>query len=338
MADGIHNFIDMNFIEEFTKLLIEKPRYNVKQVNSENSEYADTAVKSKNCYYSFCVFYCEDVYYARYSRKCTSCSDITFCTECQWCLSCTDCVGCYMTDYSQNCSNCTECQYCTDCYTCENCFGCVGLHRKNYYIFNKKYTKEEYEKYLQNADLKKKAIQEIIEGKLKEITKTPRLGIHQVNTESCIGDNLSNSKNCYQCYDAFNCEDCLYNIECNGNTDSVDLTVCFEAEQCYSCTQAPINYNSNFLLHTDLCSDSEFCAYSKSLKHCFGCVYLAQKEYCILNKQYTKEEYFIEVAKIKQQLIEEGKYNLSLYFVSDYEKMRLEKEVDSAIQITIPTL
>ncbi len=74
-----------NFAEEFKKLLLEKPRYNVKQVNSENCEFADTAVKSKNCYYSFCVFYCEDVYYARYSRKCTSCSDITFCLDCQLC-------------------------------------------------------------------------------------------------------------------------------------------------------------------------------------------------------------------------------------------------------------
>jgi hypothetical protein len=28
-----------------------------------------------------------------------------------------------------------------------------------------------------------------------------------------------------------------------------------------------------------------------SCKNCFGCVGLRNKEYCILNKQYTKEEY-----------------------------------------------
>ena len=59
-----------NFAKEFKTLLLKQPRYNLKQVQVENSEYSDTAVKSKNCYYCFGAFYCEDVYYGRYSRKC----------------------------------------------------------------------------------------------------------------------------------------------------------------------------------------------------------------------------------------------------------------------------
>ncbi|MDD3687965.1 MAG: hypothetical protein PHE56_14545, partial [Bacteroidales bacterium] len=35
--------------------------------------------------------------------------------------------------------------YCNFCEYCKNCFGCVGLRRKEYCIFNKQYTKEEYE-------------------------------------------------------------------------------------------------------------------------------------------------------------------------------------------------
>ncbi len=36
--------------------------------------------------------------------------------------------------------------YCENSYNCRDCFGCVGLRNKQYYIFNKEYTKEEYEK------------------------------------------------------------------------------------------------------------------------------------------------------------------------------------------------
>ncbi|MBT6068173.1 hypothetical protein HOG48_00280 [Candidatus Peregrinibacteria bacterium] len=329
----------MNFTQDFQKLLLKKPRYNVKQVQAENSEFADTAIKSKNCYYSFCVFYCEDVYYGRYSRKCTNCSGITFCTECQWCIESTDCINGYMLSYCHHCSNCSECSYCADCFGCTNCFGCIGLHQKQYYLFNEKLSKEEYERKISELDLSNPAVMNMVAQKLQEVQSTTvNLGIHQTMTENCIGNNLSEAKNCYQCYDAFNLEDCLYNIECNGNKDCCDMTVCFEAENCYSCVQAPINYNCNFLMHTDQCSDSELCAYSKNLKNCFGCVYLENKEYHILNQPYPEDQYHAKVAEIKKELQSNGLYNMMIYFISDYEMQRYMHEEDHAIQPLLPTL
>jgi hypothetical protein len=91
-------------------------------------------------------------------------------------------------------------------------------------------------------------------------------------------------------------------------------------------------------MHTDQCSESEFCAYSKNLKNCFGCVYLANKEYHILNKPYSPEEYAVKVAQIKQELMESGLYNMSLYFSDNYAINRMSTEEDSAIQSLIPNL
>jgi hypothetical protein len=39
---------------------------------------------------------------------------------------------------------CNETHYSDSCYNCTNCFGCVGLNKKNYFILNKQYEKEEY--------------------------------------------------------------------------------------------------------------------------------------------------------------------------------------------------
>src|SRR3989344_5928545 len=39
-----------------------------------------------------------------------------------------------------------EVHYSDSCYNCANCFGCAGLNKKNHYILNKEYKKEEYQK------------------------------------------------------------------------------------------------------------------------------------------------------------------------------------------------
>jgi hypothetical protein len=39
-----------------------------------------------------------------------------------------------------------EVHYSDSCYNCSNCFGCAGLNKKNYFILNKEYAKEEYQK------------------------------------------------------------------------------------------------------------------------------------------------------------------------------------------------
>jgi len=41
---------------------------------------------------------------------------------------------------------CLNSEYCFNCHGCNNIFGCVGLRKKNYCIFNKQYSKEDYEK------------------------------------------------------------------------------------------------------------------------------------------------------------------------------------------------
>ncbi|MDZ4244937.1 MAG: hypothetical protein U1D98_03385 [Candidatus Gracilibacteria bacterium] len=323
----------MNFIQEFQKLLLEKPRYNLKQVQTENCGYADTAIKSKNCYYCFGVFYCEDVYYGRYSRKCSDCTGIAMCKGCEWCVECVDCVDCYMTSNSKNCSACIDCDYCTDCHGCENCFGCTGLSKKKFRMFNEQLSEEEFKKRRAEIDLANPKTQIWLKQKLEEVNKIAiHQGNHQLMTEGSVGENISECKDSFQCYDSFLLEDCYYVVEANANKDCCDLTVCFESEACYQCIHSPMNYNCNFGLHIDQCSDSEFIAYSKNLKNCFGCVYIENKEYHILNQPYSEEEYHKKVAEIKKELMDQNLYNLSLFFISDYENHRWANEEDRTIE------
>ncbi len=99
-----------------------------------------------------------------------------------------------------------------------------------------------------------------------------------------------------------------------------------------------MNYNCNYLFHCDACSDSEYCAFGKNLKNCFGCVYLQDKEHHILNKgPYDPQEYATETDRIRRELVAGHQYNLLPYFLSDYEQKRLQTETDSVIQALPPS-
>ncbi|MBI5413608.1 hypothetical protein HZA42_04640 [Candidatus Peregrinibacteria bacterium] len=60
--------------------------------------------------------------------------------------------------------------------------------------------------------------------------------------------------------------------------------------------------NCNFCFACTTSSDLDFCELVFNSKYCFGCIGLNHKEYYILNKPYSREDYFKRVAEIKEEL------------------------------------
>jgi hypothetical protein len=56
------------------------------------------------------------------------------------------------------------------------------------------------------------------------------------------------------------------------------------------------------------CSDLFYCWYMEHSSNCFGCVNMHHKSYCVLNKQYTKEEYEALVPKIIEHMRTTGEW------------------------------
>lgn len=63
-----------------------------------------------------------------------------------------------------------------------------------------------------------------------------------------------------------------------------------QSQKCFFCRAPNNSKNIEYSDRLTNCSD------------CFGCVMLRNKQYCILNKQYTKEEYFEVIKKIKNHM------------------------------------
>jgi hypothetical protein len=131
--------------------------------------------------------------------------------------------------------------------------------------------------------------------------------MHGRKNEDVSGDYVNNSKNTHEAYLANNNEDCKWVYFTLAAKSLYDVTVStLGNELLYECHAIPkSNY---FLKFCDLCANGcrylEYCSNCDSSANLFGCIGMRGKEYCILNKQYPKEEYELLLPKIKKQMDE----------------------------------
>jgi len=103
------------------------------------------------------------------------------------------------------------------------------------------------------------------------------------------------SQNCRNCLRGLKSKDCIdmafsWNLELSGTNSGVDGGYQIK----YSGAS-----EGKYSEYVDLCKDVEYC---------FGCVGLRKKKYCILNKQYAKEEYEELKEKIISDMKKRGEY------------------------------
>jgi len=296
-----------SFFEQFHELWLAVPQMNVRGENNLNSDYCNLTANCKNCYLVFESSNNEDCLYGYWLQKCNDCADTCFSHESTLCYECDDCYNCYNLLHSRDCNNCSDSAFLIDCTGCKNCLFCVNLHQKEYCVFNKQLTKEEYEKekkkYLDgSSETSQKNIKKFEEFALKY----PRKYAHSFNAENCTGDYIRQSKNCVNCFHAHDAEDCKYGEHVwRVSKNNMDVsTVGRGAELVYESINTAIGATHD--LFCIQCwsgtADLIYCVSCFASQNCFGCVGLRHEKYCILNTQYSKEEYEKLVPKIIAQM------------------------------------
>ena len=296
------------FFEQFAELSQDAPRIHLWIINSTDSNYSNYAVNSKNCYLCFAVFGSEDCLYSSSVIDSTNCMDCGQINKCDRCYESFNCDTCYNCRYSVDSTNCRDSWFLADCYNCSDCFGCVGLKGKQYCIWNKQLTREEYQKQIEGFNLSARLD---IAAFQKEVAKLwrdfPKRYMHGRKAENCTGDYVTNASNCKDAFWINNCEDSSHIFSTTGIKTCLGITAsAFGGELMYECHAVPNqNYNLRFCdLCSNGCKDLEYCSNCDSSANLFGCVGMRKKEYCILNKQYTKEEYETLVPKIRAHMAE----------------------------------
>ncbi|MFH1769308.1 MAG: hypothetical protein ABH833_01425 [Parcubacteria group bacterium] len=300
---------EKSFFEQFADLMKEvpKPALHTEYTTMINSEYCNAASDVKNCYLCFKFDRSEECAYCNTCSDLKNCFDVSYSNHAELCYEGVNLEKCYQTFFSQECGDCHDVWFSKDLIGCSNCVGCINLRSKNYHIFNEPYSKEEYEKIFKEYDFGSVAnVSEFEKKAEKFMLKYPRRQFHGRKNTNVSGDYIYNSKNVLNSYWVDEGEDIKYSqlLQAMNTAKAYDYTsFAYNAEWIYESAWVGINTsNVKFSFWNYRAHDIEYCFGCHGAGNMFGCDGVRKGNYCILNKQYSKEEYGQLVEKIKQQM------------------------------------
>ncbi len=298
-----------NFFEQFSRLLkrVPRPSLLVEHGTVENSEYCNQVDHVKNCYLVFNAAYNEQCYYCHSINRSKEAFDSMHLDGCELVYGCFQSQQSYRSSYLINSRNCMDSYFLKDCVNCKDCLGCFGLKDKQYYIFNQPYSKEEYVTELKNMRLDTYEGMSEARKKFDEyISHFPIRSLYQRLTANVSGNYIYESKNCINCFIVNGVERGKYVqfMETPPIKDVMDYTVWGDkAELVYECSGCGFGIsNLKFSRVTVQTLNATYADLVTASSNIFASVGLQKKSYCILNKQYSKEEYEKLLPKIIQQM------------------------------------
>jgi len=307
------------FIEQLVELQSVVPHPHQLGIKNFNSDWADDVWESKDAYLTRSALGLESVIYGYRVLNCKNSIDITMCWDLERSYDCLYCFKSYNLKYSFNSRDCMDSFFLYDCRNCQNCFMCWNLRNQKYCILNQPHSKEDYFKKLEEYNLESRFLVEALKKEMWQHIRQD--AVHRQNynvqTVNSTGNFLNNDKNCYQCYFIEDSENCRYSFR-GRSKETIDSAGVLDCEKCAMEVQTGYDYNNLCCLYANNCRFSSYLDNCEECEYCFGCVGLRKKRYCILNKQYTEEEYKKLVEKIKSDMKNRGEWGKFFSLPSAY--------------------
>ena len=271
----------------------------------ENCDFANEVLNSKNIYLSHTIIWgCENVLYSNNIKE--NCSNVYNSTM-VWQNSeniyfTTGVISSSNIFYSKYITGSFDVRFSNNLISCQNCILCNNLENQSYCIRNKQYTKEEYviekEKILAQKD-------KFILSYKSMTAKWQNFGSKDVDWNFVLNsDNVKDG------------------VFANQLKDSKNVVIWWWSgvdENMYDVISGWTLSNNNFYAVTGAgaWSDNIYCSchivssniyysyFMQNCSYCLWCLWLTNKQFCIFNKQYTKEERFKKANEIFSQMDQE---------------------------------
>ena len=294
------------FFEQLKELLIIAPKATTYASLSTgvniNSEYVNQAGGLKNSYLVFNSGPGEDIMYSRGLRNSREIGDCYFGIDLENCYECVNVSNSSNMLWGKNVSNSFNSCLILNCRNANDCFACVNLNNKSYHFFNEPLSKEEYEKCVGEVMGSYSKMNEIKEKFHEFSLKFPRKETNNLKVANCTGDYLFECKDVHNSFEVSDAENCKNLFSSKAIKDSIGtIGYGFQSEMLLETVAT--GYSSG-VVGCYAVESSQNVFYSFGMRNChdcIGCNGLKNVSYCILNKQYSKEEY----EKIKKYIIEE---------------------------------
>lgn len=299
-----------SFLDQFEELQKVVPIPHHTGVGNTDSDWGDDVWWSKNCYFCRAILNGEDLRYCYRSFYSKFSMDITYCFYTEYSYDSLYCFKCSKIKYCFNCKDCINSTFLYDCRNVQNCFMCWNLRNKSYCWENVQLTKEEYEKRLAEYDLGSRETVERLKKKFNELVAKNvihRQNYNSLKNTNSTGNFLTECKNCYECYFFEKSENCRYMFRGINCKEAIDISGAWIEKGANNCNSVTcfdvvcVNWTSDTRY-------SRYLEYCEECEYCFGCIGMRKKKYCILNKQYPKEEYEALTRKIIAKMKSDGEW------------------------------
>jgi len=292
---GLEYDFSKPFFTQFRELLEKTPQPNLFIGKCVNTSYGNYIGEFRNSYLVSASWGGDNVAYASRCSFSKDSMDMYITANCEFSYEDVSSAKCYETFFSQNADSCTNSYFLYDCRNCINCFGCTGLRNKSNCMWNVQYTKEEYDQKLKELNIGsfksfKKAQQKFEELKLKAIRKFANI----VNSNNVSGDDILNTNNAKFCFGVLDdTRDSKFMMNSFQVKDSYDgYGTGARSELLYECMDSGLSGSRQlFAVTVWECLNAEYSINCHGCNNIFGCNGLRNKNYCIFNKQYSKEEF-----------------------------------------------
>lgn len=286
------------FFDQWGELLYRAVLPPLNRRNCEDSDYVNGAEDLVRCYLAFATYRSQDCIYTLLTTNSSDCVDSANCKDCQLCYGSVDLTGCYEVHNSQDCSFSQNLFGCYDCRSCHDCYGCCGLERAAFHIFNQPVSQDQFQQFIASKSLASWSGRETAKTECESFIASLH---HRANTfidcADSTGAYLVRCQNCEHVYNGASTRDSGYLILADSSQ------YCFrglasKAEFCHSVHS--LGATSSAYSYSIYGGEASlYCAFQlQNCSHCFGCIGLRGKSYCILNRQYSAEEYFELVPRI----------------------------------------
>jgi hypothetical protein len=345
----------LSFFENYRRLFHVVPFSSLRQfpvVN--NSDYTDSSGWwANNCYLDIGLYDVESVFYSFEVKE--NCKNV-FGSVMVW----NNCENVYQSNYVVRSSLVFYSRYILESHNiwfstnlvgCHDCIYCDTLTNASYCIKNQQYTKEQYE------TIKEKMLQDQkwFERYYKWLPKNGKNLVSQ-NTTGIYITHSRDVENWYCSYNITNGKNTLLVGSVEGNNHMYNVISAGSPffDHGYNVINAWWGnhmYCSDFVVGSNL----YYCYFVDNCNYCLGCIWLKNQSYCILNKQYTKEEWEIKVCEIFSSMESDGALwdffpaSMNPFYFNDtaasiidptFSKEEVEKEGylwrDEAIKVDIP--
>lgn len=209
---------------------------------------------------------------------------------------CTFCSYSEKLYFSKNSHNCRNSYFLDSCTNCTNCMFCYGLSDAEYYVFNTKVSKDEYETFYKEASLNSPIRLEHAKERFSNfLLGHPVPSVYQSSSKNTQGNYIYKSKNIDTGFFIFNSENLNVSMSMLNSQNVTSGAFCGSniLDSFFPLLVGANGSNLKMVYaskgNIDNCI---YCIGCENSSHLFGCVGLKDKKYCILNTQLSEGEYF----------------------------------------------